>query len=412
MPDDNPDVEAYIDAELESRVESGKLKIGNPAIILEIQQKLMKGSQGMFLWVTLQFESLCAMQTDDAIHQALNDLPEDLPETFSRILQRSREPGKPYQRCILEFVTGAFRSLTIEELREALSVVPGNTDWRPSNLINDIISTLACCGGLVIIDEEEHTVRLVHHSFKKFLLDKFEDTTNGKFIIDLVHKTIAKTIVTYLNYDIFGTQLSTIVVPHMKIGSATSQIIQSTLDSNRGRKIALKLLKSRKLPNFDIGKAVADASGRYETRSVDHFHFHDYAKSFCMQHILCVSKLEPSFIKLLIRLLNKNVINPTAVIEYNQTPLSWAAATGHETVVKLLLDTGKVDIDSKDSDGWTPLRWAAYNGHEAVVMVLLDTGKVDIDSKDSSRYRRTPLSWAAENGHEAVVKLLQSATKG
>jgi ankyrin repeat protein len=114
----------------------------------------------------------------------------------------------------------------------------------------------------------------------------------------------------------------------------------------------------------------------------------------------------------LIRLLNKNIINPTAVIEYNQTPLSWAAATGHETVVKLLLDTGKVDIDSKDSDGWTPLRWAAYNGHEAVVMVLLDTGKVDIDSKDSSRYRRTPLSWAAENGHEAVVKLLQSATKG
>jgi ankyrin repeat protein len=50
--------------------------------------------------------------------------------------------------------------------------------------------------------------------------------------------------------------------------------------------------------------------------------------------------------------------------------------------------------------------WAAENGYEAVVKLLLETGKVDVNLKDSSR--RTPLSWAAENGHEAVVKLLQS----
>jgi len=44
---------------------------------------------------------------------------------------------------------------------------------------------------------------------------------------------------------------------------------------------------------------------------------------------------------------------------------------------------------------------------DAVVKLLLATGKANVDSKDENG--QTPLSWAAENGHEAVVKLLQSS---
>ena len=50
-----------------------------------------------------------------------------------------------------------------------------------------------------------------------------------------------------------------------------------------------------------------------------------------------------------------------------QTPLSWAAEKGHETVVKLLLTEDCVDQDSKDKDGRTLLSWAPSYGYGAVV---------------------------------------------
>jgi ankyrin repeat protein len=75
-----------------------------------------------------------------------------------------------------------------------------------------------------------------------------------------------------------------------------------------------------------------------------------------------------------------------------------------EAVVKLLLATNGVELDSKDNTGRTPLAWASDNGHEVVVKLLLAKDGVDPDLEN--KYGRTPLSWAAANGHEAVVKLL------
>jgi ankyrin repeat protein len=51
---------------------------------------------------------------------------------------------------------------------------------------------------------------------------------------------------------------------------------------------------------------------------------------------------------------------------------------------------------------------AARGGHEAIVKLLLETGKVNVDVEDRSG--RTPLSLAAKGRYTAVVKLLQSST--
>lgn len=98
---------------------------------------------------------------------------------------------------------------------------------------------------------------------------------------------------------------------------------------------------------------------------------------------------------------------------HGRTPLSRASEFGHERIVELLLNTGKVDVNSKDhvrGSGRTPLLWASVKGHTAVVKLLLETNKVEINATDSY-YGRTPLSWAAGEGHLAIVKLLLETNK-
>lgn len=84
-----------------------------------------------------------------------------------------------------------------------------------------------------------------------------------------------------------------------------------------------------------------------------------------------------------------------------------AAKKGHEDVVRLLLDTGKTDLDARDNDGQTPLLWAARNGHVTIVKLLLATEKVDVNAKGKNSW--TPLSWATEGGHKDVVEVLLKA---
>ena len=59
-PVENPDIEAFIESELENRIRSNELIIGNPELILDIRDSLMAGSQGMFLWVALQIDIFSA----------------------------------------------------------------------------------------------------------------------------------------------------------------------------------------------------------------------------------------------------------------------------------------------------------------------------------------------------------------
>ncbi|KAL6693299.1 hypothetical protein J3F84DRAFT_401169 [Trichoderma pleuroticola] len=56
---------------------------------------------------------------------------------------------------------------------------------------------------------------------------------------------------------------------------------------------------------------------------------------------------------------------------YGRTALSWASEHGHERIAHLLLDTKKLDINSRDYNGRTPLQWASEKKQDKMAQLLL-----------------------------------------
>ena len=437
IPEQNPDIDAFIEAELESCVMARRLVVGEPTIVLEIKNALIAGSQGMFLWAALQIVSLGAMESDFAIRQALADLPKDLSDTFSRILRRSEGSAKHYQRLILELVTVACRPLTAQELREALSVVPGDTTFNPARLLNDVYSTLACCGSLIVVDEEELTVRFVHHSVKQFLLDRYIRPAEMITQLEDANHTMAEIIATYLNYGVFDTRLSKAVNPEIKAGLLPSAVMDSVLGSKDSvQKHALKLLKYSRARNLDIGTTLMKNSRLSKVRGVDDFHFFAYAKSYWLHHLSLVPKQEPLMRKLCSSLLRSQTIDINAKYDEDLAPIWWTIHNEHELTGRILLEVGRPELNLHEIGAL--IIKAGEKGYESLVDLLFETGaprifseheiaqsllwsssrqaigsvmerllkrsNVDVNLKDSEG--RASLCRAAEKGQKSVVEII------
>jgi ankyrin repeat protein len=410
IPADNPDIEAFIEADLERCLREERLTIGDPTLILDIQDALSKGSQGMFLWVALQIQSLCSTKTDHAIRGALADLPRDLSETFARILQRSGSSDPALQAKTLQIVLAAFRPLTTDELREALSVTPGDATWDPSRMLNNVYSALACCGCLLAVDEEDFTVRVVHHSVKQYILNGLDNVKHMSFSLREAQRTLADTVVTYLGYGIFGTELSRVKVHPMMAQSAPSKIVQATIASSSAtRLLAMKILRSRRQPAFDMSKAVAEARSSFNSKPEHAFKFYTYAKTYWQDHVLYVSGNEAPIFKLSSKLIYSPAFEFKKMDKNYWTCFQWAAKNGNRKVLVLLLQARKINTNERDNDGLTLLMSAAQKGHKDTVEVLLSIGKADVEAKDNNGL--TPLILAAQDGNKETVDVLLSIGK-
>ena len=383
LPDNTPDIETFIHAELTRCLECGSLTIGNPRLILDIHETLSKESKGMFLWVDLQIKSLCTMRTDEEITVALGDLPKDLSEIYDRILQQSSEPGKPYQKRILEILTAAQRPLTVDELREAVSVSPGDTVWTAAKLVNDIYATMASCGCLLVVEEEERTVRFMHPSVEQYLYNRYKDSRDSSITVEGCHRTMAEIIVTYLNYGVFGTEVSTFRVPKVNVGSTPAMVIQSTTAFSKStQSLALKLLKLRKQPDFDVGRTLAEELRSNQNPIEQKFHFHDYAQQWCPLHVSETFQLEPHVTRLLPTVLERRASTARYLSSFAESYVMGALERHNVALMKVLLGTvigqwaiNEVLPSTVGRGTYSAFHYAVCSGSEAMVQLFLDHSK-------------------------------------
>ena len=184
----------------------------------------------------------------------------------------------------MQIIMAARRPLTVHEFREALSVIPGDTDWKPARLINDICTTLGCCGSLIIIDEEELTVRFAHHSVKHFFTESqvIEPTS-----IQEADDKMGAIILTYLNYGVFDTHVSRIIAPNIPASETAASVISSALGQPSGiaKRIASALLRSRKQITHNVGTTLMEMAFSSRYHSLKAFHFVNYAREYYPHHI-------------------------------------------------------------------------------------------------------------------------------
>ncbi|KAJ4245726.1 hypothetical protein NW762_013850 [Fusarium torreyae] len=286
IPEDNPDILDYVQVEVDNRVRDGTLNARDPGLVEDIKQELADRAGGMFLWVALQLDSLCDESSDDAIREAIHDLPRDLTETFERNLTKANsKDSKGHHIRIFKLLVGARQLLTTEELREAASVTVGNAIWNPNQHINNIHAALKFCGSLVMVDEEDDTVRFIHHSARSFCLNSPRNAAEWTFTEFEADKAMAETVVTYLSYNVFDTRLSRNVIPNIDARTMPQKVLLSTMNKHVVRtKFAGKFLAFHSHTRHDIGPVLAEAGSSRWKDDTQEFFFLSYAKKNWIYH--------------------------------------------------------------------------------------------------------------------------------
>ncbi|KAF3316609.1 hypothetical protein TWF173_001892 [Orbilia oligospora] len=212
---DRPDLEAYICHELESKCPN--LEVYTPQIKEDIKQALLKGANGMFLWVYFQIQDIRRAGNKDKIYQVLSDLPRGLHETYARILHRIQgERDEDEAAMVFNWLSKCRRPLTLLELRDAIAIRVGDTrhDQIRNRYNEDPERIIQNCGGLVVMNEQDQTVQYAHSTVAKYLHSRDDDDNNRegneprRRSAKISTSDIARLCATYLQLKDFSTEVA------------------------------------------------------------------------------------------------------------------------------------------------------------------------------------------------------------
>ncbi|KAG5659682.1 hypothetical protein KAF25_002241 [Fusarium avenaceum] len=347
ISENNSDIVDYLQAEVDNRVRDGRLATRDPELVKDIKEELTRGAGGMFLWVTLQLDSICMGMSDHDIREAIGDLPSDLTLTYERNLIKANAKDSKYHHIrVFKLLVSARELLTTDQLREAVSVTIGDTTWDPSREIGDVHAILRFCGSLVMVDEEDDTVRFIHHSARSFCLNSPRNNTEWTFTKKQADENMAGTLVTYLSYNTFETRLSRNRVPNVDVNEIPKKVALTALSKRDiGASFALKLLKPRSQARHNVGPVLAEAGAFKRREEHQQFFLLPYASKHWIQHTAHLDDLPllPEWYHLLdhptfgIKLADVSVQQTMRSGEHSPTASSqmiWALQNGHILLLK------------------------------------------------------------------------------
>lgn len=152
-------------------------------------------------WVVCQLDDLRKLKSLAAIKEALLKLPEDLDQTYDRILLNIPEHYHDMAHAAFQWVASSIEPLTVAALAEAIAVDAAECSFNPDNRLLDPFEILEICSTMITLHGDY--VRFAHFTVQECMISTHiqQGPASSFYVTELeAHSVMAKTCLTYFQY--------------------------------------------------------------------------------------------------------------------------------------------------------------------------------------------------------------------
>ena len=381
-----------------------------PEIKDEIVAEVTKNAKGGFLMARLYVDAIKAAPTARAVTRILEGLPEKTTDDIYRdaIDRLDQKKKQTFTFQALSLITRTKRPLSMKELRHALAFIQAGLEGDPIQDQKDLNRALPSgknildsTTGLIIAENRETEVRLVHETFERYIKD---NEKHLRWFADSVTQP-AKACLDYFQF-VLSEQALAKGVPQndeypflMYMSQYWGDHVREAMNvANPDESVQAACIKL--LNNKEHLRIVMRAAWTTNPSGLDNWDVWDKVDKLhvCAWYGLsfAVSAMSPSKSQV-------NVLEP----RYEQTPLMYACRKGHRDVVRQLLDFG-ASCAFVSARGRTAIFEAVMGRHDELVEDLIKYQPLDlkINATNKKEFARSVLIIAARQGSERMVKAL------
>ncbi|KAK8124989.1 ankyrin repeat-containing domain protein [Apiospora kogelbergensis] len=409
-------VEADIEAYIKVRINQVDEWRAPPDIQKEIENTLVQKANGMFRWVSCQFDILTNCFDRPAIRRELANLPRTLDATYARILSRVQPEHMRYTTRLLQFLAYSERPLRLDEAVDALAVDASSQprfDAANRTVIPEKIATY--CAGLVILVKRQAKynkitvteIQRAHFSVQEYLTSgRLEGNIANELQETVARLNIVIVCLSYLldmgyPYTISGARQEYPMVQYCaRFWAQNAAVIEGS-----DKQVAIIKEYFSDWTTFEFGyQLYRQDRSREEPVDYEEPELLETGAEINAQGGHYGNALQAASFQgheAIVRLMLENGADWTAPTQSELMPLHASLRYGHVSVIQLLLNKDSESCN-EDNLGRSLLFYALQGGLEAFDLVR--DRQMHINKTD--HYGSTLLSVAVRYGHEELVNQL------